>query len=83
MTVRDSDSQESGTKNENLRGVGWQVYKRYFCHSTVDSSGLVSERYLHAPRYYEDEESGEAVSNGVVDRYAPLHADTLFLDSAG
>src|SRR5215211_1683032 len=82
MTVRGNDVQESGTKNENIRGAWWPVYERYFCHSTVDASGLVSERYLHAPRCYEEEESGEAVSNGVVERYAPLHADSLFLEFA-
>jgi hypothetical protein len=75
-------STKSETKNENIRSVGWQVYERYFCHSTVDSSGLVSERYLHAPRYYEDEESGEMVPHQAVHRYSPLHADTLFLEFA-
>jgi hypothetical protein len=82
MTVRGNDVQESGTKNENIRGAGWPVYERYFCHPTVDASGLMSDRYLHAPHCYEDEKSGETVSNSVVDRYAPLHADTLFLEFA-
>ena len=82
MTVRGNDVQESGTKNENFRNVDWPVYERYFCHSTVDSSGLVSDRYVHAPHSYEDEESGETVPNEAVHRYSPLHADTLFLEFA-
>lgn len=80
--TKGNDSQEDGIKNENTRGLGWQVYERYFCHPTVDASGLVSERYLHAPRCYGDQEDDEAVPNKVVLRYSPLHTGTIFLEFA-
>lgn len=69
-------------KNENLRAGEWRVYRRYFCDPTVDSSGLVSERYLYAPHSYEEGENDETVQNDAVLRYAPLHIDTMFVDFA-
>lgn len=82
MVIKPDGSGESAPKNENIRAGEWRVYGRYFCDPTVDASGMVSERYLYAPYFYEDGESGGTVPNGAVDRYAPLHIDTLFLEFA-
>jgi hypothetical protein len=82
MATRSSSSGTSAPKNENVRAGEWRVYKRYFFDPLADTSGLVGETYLYAPRCYEDDESDETVLNDVVDRYAPLRADTLFLDFA-
>jgi hypothetical protein len=82
MAIRSDGSGETVPKNENIHAGEWRVYGRYFCAPTVDASGTMSERYLHAPHTYEDGEFGDTVMNDVVLRYAPLHMDTLFIEFA-